>query len=111
MGSSESSGDVPLFPILYDAATDSDAGSFIEHNENNDDDNKEFYKPETYLNSVESYNIYIVSNSDDTNNNEPPIPSDSNNSNNKDTEIINDKQQKPIESIDTSLIIQPTQSQ
>merc|ERR1712129_587258 len=50
---SESSDAASYYPILYDSASDSDAGSFIERklSEKDEENEKEFYKPETYLHS------------------------------------------------------------
>lgn len=131
--SSESSGDERLIPILYESASDSDAGSFIEReeNDNDDDDKKEFYQPETFLNSVETYNIYIVPHSSDESDGdeddiETPVPANSNDPTpqtnmDKVAEMIsdNDTEQQTNEPALTtndsnqrsSLIIQPTQSQ
>eukprot|EP01084_Bolivina_argentea_P122528 217115_1 len=63
--SSESSGDdvISEKPPLH-PASDSDAGSFIEHNDEKNDYNYN-YDPDLYLKSVETYQLYIVSHTDD----------------------------------------------
>jgi len=102
--SAESDDGIPRIPNL-DPASDDDAGSFIEHDDRNDNDDDadnhsdeqripasqlSEYDPHMYLASIELYHMYVVAHSDDDND------ADVDDDNKLDVEVSADTQETPF---------------